>query len=95
MLLSPEERDQLDELERHLSTEDPELARTLRLGAYGQPLTADAAAPILIVLGGLLLLVVGIATKFIAVGVIGFLAMGAGVYWFVQKRWSENRSRHY
>ncbi|WP_457965971.1 DUF3040 domain-containing protein [Arthrobacter sp. D1-29] len=93
MLLSPQERDQLDELERQLSIEDPELARTLRLGGDGQPLTADAAAPILIVLAGLLLLVVGIATKFIAVGVIGFLAMGAGAYSFVQKRWPEHQSR--
>ena len=93
MLLSPEERDQLDELERHLSTEDPELARTLRLEADGQPPGAGAAAPILTALAGMLLLLVGIATKFIAVGVIGFLSMGAGVYCFVQNRWPENRSR--
>jgi uncharacterized membrane protein YphA (DoxX/SURF4 family) len=94
MLLSPEERDQLQELEKQLSIEDPELAQTLRLGADRQPLTADAvAASILGALAGVLLLVVGIATKFKAVGVIGILAMGAGFYCFVQKRWPENRSR--
>jgi len=93
MLLSPQERDQLDEMERQLSTEDPQLARTLRLEAHGQPLTPDAAAPILIMLAGVLLLVVGIATKLVAVGVIGFLAMGAGAYNFVQKRWPESPSR--
>lgn len=93
MLLSPEERDQLHELEKQLSIEDPELAQTLRLGADRQPLTADAVASILGALAGVLMLVVGIATKFITVGVIGFLAMGAGLYCFVQKRWPESRSR--
>lgn len=92
MLLSPEERDQLRELEKQLSIEDPELAQTLRLGADRQPLTADAVVTILSALAGVLLVVVGIATKFIAVGVIGFLAMGAGLYCFVQKRWPENSS---
>jgi uncharacterized membrane protein YphA (DoxX/SURF4 family) len=91
MLLSPEERDQLNELERQLSIEDPELARTLRQGAEGRPLMSGAAATILSALAGMLLFVIGIATKFTAVGVIGFLAMGAGAYCFVQKRWPENR----
>jgi len=93
MLLSPEERDQLCELEKQLTIEDPELAQTLRLGANRQPLTAHAVATLLSALAGVLLLVVGIATKFIGVGVIGFLAMGAGLYCFVQKRWPENLSR--
>jgi uncharacterized membrane protein YphA (DoxX/SURF4 family) len=79
-------------LEKQLSIEDPELAQTLRLGADRQPLTADAVVTILSALAGVLLVVVGIATKFIAVGVIGFLAMGAGLYCFVQKRWPENSS---
>ena len=92
MLLSPEERDQLHELEKQLSIEDPELAQTLRLGADRQPLTADAVATLLSALAGVLLLVVGIATQFIAVGVTGFLAMSAGLYCFVQKRWPENSS---
>lgn len=93
MLLSPEERDQLRELEKQLTIEDPELAQTLRLGANRKPLTADAVAIILSALAGVLLLVVGIATNFIAVGVIGFLAMGGGLYCFVRKRWPENPSR--
>ena len=93
MLLSPEERDQLRELEKQLTIDDPELAQTLRVGPGKRPLTADAVATILSALAGVLLLVVGIATKFIAGGVIGFVAMGVGLYCFVQKRWPENFSR--
>lgn len=91
MLLSPQEQARLDELEKQLSIEDPALARKLRFETDRRSSTAGSVTTVLGALAGGLLLILGIATQNAVVGIIAFLAMGAALYWFVQKRWPENQ----
>lgn len=82
MPLSDEERRVLAELEKDLLADDPRLARELssppgiRFGAV----TYFAALACLI---GFALLLAGVGSQIIVVGVFGFLLMGAGTYFLV------------
>src|SRR4051794_28589896 len=85
MGLSDEERRRLEELERELMANDPQLAQELGSGRVRRRPAARMVLGVLTVLIGLVLLIVAIATRLTAVGVIGFLLMGAGAYWFLGK----------
>jgi Flp pilus assembly protein TadB len=84
--LSDREQKLLDELEFDLATKDPRLARVLSSGSAGDRFSAHTYFAALACLIGLVLLIAGIASQVIAVGVIGFLLMGAGTYVLVDDR---------
>jgi UPF0716 family protein affecting phage T7 exclusion len=84
--LSEEERKRLAELERELVQNDPELAQELESGKVHRRPARSLVAAVLTALAGLLLIVIGIATQLILVGVLGFIIMGMASYWIVSKR---------
>lgn len=94
MPLSDRERKQLEELELGLAADDPRLAEELSSGSVGLrfgPRTYFGALGCLI---GLVLLIAGISTQIIVVGVGGFLLMGGGTYLLLDKRSFNPGRRH-
>ncbi|BCW60404.1 DUF3040 domain-containing protein [Paenarthrobacter nicotinovorans] len=84
MSLSEEERRSLEELERELASTDPELASEL---TSGRP-RGEAARTILgslAVLGGFVMVIAGIVTQIVVLGVVGFLLASAGAYWLLAR----------
>ena len=80
MPLSEHEQRLLDQMERALYAEDPKFATSMR---NPNPLAGDKrriALGVLALLAGMGLLVAGVATKLVIVGVIGFLAMLGGLW---------------
>lgn len=55
--------------------------------------TMSSVAAGLIVLVGMLLILVGISTQLIIVGVVGFAIMGAAVYWLFSKMRPRRRAQ--
>jgi len=82
MPLSDEERRRLDKLEQDLAASDPELNLELQ---SGQPrgMAARSVWGILASVAGFALVISGIITQITLIGVIGFLLMCAGAYWFL------------
>ena len=83
MPLSDRERKQLEELEADLAADDPQLAQRLSTGSIRFRFKAGTYFGTLVCLIGLALLITGVSTQIIALGVGGFLLMGAGTYLFV------------
>lgn len=77
MPLSEYEQRVLEQMERALTSDDPRLANTLQSSGRRSVLRYVLAG--LSVVIGLLLLVVGVASPYTWVGVIGFVLMFAGV----------------
>jgi hypothetical protein len=80
MPLSDRERKKLEELEADLAADDPQLAQRLSSGSIRFRFTASTYFGALAFLIGLVLLITGVSTQIIVVGVGGFLLMGAGTY---------------
>lgn len=93
MPLSDEERRRLEILEQDLASADPELNLKLR---SGQPhrMAARSVWAVLTVLAGFGLVLTGTAMQFVILGVIGFILMGAGAYWFLSCVHSQYRRHH-
>lgn len=91
MSLSDEERRRLRELEEELAAEDPDLARQLQDNGPSDRSGARIVYGLLIIVAGFALVITGISTQLIVLGVIGFLAAGAGAYLFLSGR-SRRRS---
>lgn len=83
--LSEHEQRVLEQMEQALYADDPRLASQLRRPAsQGAPGGLDRrrlALGVLIALGGLALVVVGVMTQMIWIGVVGFLLMVGGGAW--------------
>lgn len=79
MSLSDEERRSLEQLERDLAATDPDLDLQLK---SGRPRGAVARTVFgsLAILAGFAMVIAGIVTQIVLVGVIGFLLAGAGAY---------------
>lgn len=77
MPLSEHEQRLLAQMEQALYAEDPKFASSLR-SARGRGSRGRAAVGVLAVLGGLGMVVGGVASTFVAVGVAGFLVMLLG-----------------
>jgi hypothetical protein len=86
MSLSEEERKQLEELELDLTAEDPRLAHELVSGSVKHSFRASTSFGAMACLVGVVLLIAGIGTQIIVLGVGGFLLMGAGAYLLLDKR---------
>lgn len=80
MPLSEHEQRLLEQMERALYAEDPKFATSMRnpRGTAGD--RRRVALGVVAVLVGLGLLVAGVATQLVAVGVLGFLAMLGGIW---------------
>lgn len=90
MPLSDKERKVLEELELDLAAEDPRLAQELSSGFLQSRFKASRYFAAIACLIGVVLLIAGIGSQIIVVGVGGFLLMGAGTYFLVEgRRWSD------
>lgn len=78
MPLSEHEQRLLEQMEKALYAEDPKFATSLRAARGGRVGRGRAAIGVLGVLAGLGLLLVGVATAIIALGVVGFTIMLIG-----------------
>lgn len=85
MPLSDYERRRLRELERDLADDDPVLAREL---AAGRPprVWLRWSAGIALVLVGFGVMILGISAQLPGLGVLGFLLMFGGVFWYVGRK---------
>ncbi|MFK0039800.1 DUF3040 domain-containing protein [Paenarthrobacter sp. NPDC090517] len=82
MSLSDEERRSLEELERDLAATDPDLAFELKSGRPRGAI-ARTVSGALAVLIGFVLVIAGIVTQLVILGVAGFLLASAGAYWLL------------
>lgn len=81
----------LEELELDLAAEDPRLAQELSAGFVERRVKASKHLAAIGCLIGVLLLMAGIATQIIILGVAGFLLMGIGTYFLVDgTRWTHH-----
>lgn len=81
MPLSEHEQRLLEQMERQLYADDPKLASTLRGSGRSLRSRHRLLLGVLVVVGGLALLVAGVASQLWVLGVAGFLVMLAGGWW--------------
>lgn len=80
MPLSEHEQRLLEQMERALYAEDPKFATSMRNPNHLAGDTKKIALGAVAFLAGMGLLISGVATKLVPVGVLGFLAMLAGIW---------------
>ena len=85
MPLSEHEQRLLDQLEQQLHAEDPKFANALSTAPSRSLSTRNIVIGVLVMIAGLLVLLGGVATHLILLGILGFLIMGGGVYIAVSK----------
>ncbi len=85
MALSEHEQQLLDQLERQLHTDDPKFAHSMASSTRRSMSTRKLVIGALITIAGISTLLAGIAYQLIVLGVLGFLIMGAGVYFATTK----------
>ncbi|MDJ0313257.1 DUF3040 domain-containing protein [Arthrobacter sp. H35-D1] len=85
MPLSEHEQRLLEQLEQQLHAEDPKFASALSSAPSRSLSTRNIVIGVLVMIAGLLVLLAGVATHLILLGILGFLVMGAGVYIAVSK----------
>ncbi|MDO8310168.1 MAG: DUF3040 domain-containing protein [Actinomycetota bacterium] len=78
MPLSEHEQRLLEQMEKALYAEDPKFATSLRSTPGARAARGRAALGVLAVLAGMGLLLAGVATTVIALGVLGFVVMLVG-----------------
>ncbi|MEV7663348.1 DUF3040 domain-containing protein [Paenarthrobacter sp. NPDC089316] len=85
MSLSEEERRSLEELERDLVATDPDLALELTSGRL-RGAKARTTGGILAVVCGFAMVIAGIITQLVVLGVLGFLLASSGAYLLIARR---------
>lgn len=80
MPLSEHEQKLLEQMERALYAEDPRFASQMK-GSAHSPNRRRIIAGAVVAVVGLALVVAGVATEIIPLGVLGFVAMVGGVAW--------------
>ena len=80
MPLSEHEQKLLEQLEKQLHEDDPKFANTMGSDPIRSWSTRHVIIGVLGAIAGILLLLVGVSLQQIFVGVLGFVVMGAGVY---------------
>lgn len=83
MPLSDDERKRLRELEEELAAQDPHLARKLGARRLSNRPDTRKVYGLLVTIAGLALVILGISLQLTILGVVGFLAAGAGAYIFL------------
>ncbi|WGW13300.1 DUF3040 domain-containing protein [Saxibacter everestensis] len=85
MPLSEHEQRLLEQLEQQLQSEDPKFANNLGSSPKRSLSARRLTLGILIVVVGLLIVVLAVSQNLIPLGVVGFVAMLAGVSWALSK----------
>ena len=80
MPLSEHEQKLLEQLEKQLHEDDPKFASSMGSDPGRSWSTRHLVIGVLATLAGVMLLLVGVTVQNIFVGVLGFIVMGAGVY---------------
>ncbi|TDE90809.1 DUF3040 domain-containing protein [Occultella glacieicola] len=83
MPLSEYEQRVLEQMEQQLRSDDPKLADAISGTPTRRPLHVVLGT--LVALAGLGMLVGGVASQFIPLGIVGFLAMFGGVMWAISR----------
>jgi Flp pilus assembly protein TadB len=91
MPLSEHEQRLLDQLEQQLHADDPKFASHMEAAGSRALSTRHIVVGALVAVAGILVLLIGIWNQIIAVGVLGFVIMGGGVYWATTRRPSRGR----
>lgn len=86
MALSEHEQRLLEQLEQQLHADDPKFANSLGTAAGRSLSTRHIVLGALTAVVGILVLLIGVSAQIIPVGVLGFIIMGAGVYWATTRR---------
>ncbi|NKX54952.1 DUF3040 domain-containing protein [Arthrobacter mobilis] len=86
MPLSEHEQRLLEQLEQQLHADDPKFASHMEAAGSRSLSTRHIVVGSLVAVAGILVLLIGIWNQIIAVGVLGFVIMGAGVYWATTRR---------
>jgi hypothetical protein len=86
MPLSEHEQRLLDQLEQQLHAEDPKFASSLGSDPARTFSTRHIVIGALAAIAGILVLLLGVAWQAIPLGVLGFVIMGAGVYFGTLRR---------
>ncbi|MEC5181762.1 DUF3040 domain-containing protein [Arthrobacter sp. CG_A4] len=81
MPLSEHEQKLLEQLEKQLHEDDPKFASSMGSDAGRSWSTRHLVIGVLATLAGIVLLLFGVTVQIIIVGVLGFIVMGAGVYY--------------
>ena len=92
MPLSEHEQKLLEQLEKQLHEDDPKFASSMGSDPGRSWSTRHLVIGVLGALAGILLLLLGVSLQSILVGVLGFVVMGAGVY-FATMRSSSGKAR--
>lgn len=85
MPLSEHEQRLLDQLEQQLHAEDPKFANALSSDSTRSLSMRNVVIGVLVVIVGLLVVLGGVASHLVIVGILGFLVMGGGVYLALSK----------
>lgn len=93
MPLSEREQRMLKELEEQLQTEDPSFASSLQDVPVGKLNIRHLILGVLVAIAGIATLIFGIYQQWVPVGILGFLVMGAGVYFATSGGVPHSRSR--
>lgn len=80
MPLSEHEQRLLEQMERALYAEDPKFATSMRNPRTVQGSKRRVALGVVAFLAGIAMLVAGVATQIVVIGVVGFLAMLGGIW---------------
>jgi Protein of unknown function (DUF3040) len=88
MPLSEHEQKLLEQLEKQLHEDDPKFANSMGSDPGRTWSTRHLVIGVLCALAGIALLLVGVTTQIIPVGVLGFVVMGGGVYFATMRNGS-------
>lgn len=91
MPLSEHEQKLLEQLEKQLHEDDPKFAHSMGSDPGRTWSTRHLVIGVLAALAGIALLLVGVTTQIIIVGVLGFVVMGGGVYFATMRNGSGAR----
>ncbi len=80
MPLSEHEQRLLEQMERALYAEDPKFATSMRNPRTSAGSKRRVALGVVAFLAGIGLLITGVATQFVVIGVVGFLGMLGGIW---------------
>jgi hypothetical protein len=92
MPLSEHEQKLLEQLEKQLHEDDPKFANSMGSDPGRSWSTRHVVIGVLCALAGIFLLLVGVTLQNIFVGVLGFVVMGAGVYFATMRSSTPGKS---
>jgi hypothetical protein len=93
MPLSEHEQKLLEQLEKQLHEDDPKFANSMGSDPGRSWSTRHMVIGVLCALAGVFLLLLGVTLQYIFVGVLGFVVMGAGVYFATMRNTASGKAR--